>query len=76
MQKLFLRWGHIFAKPKHRIVKEQRKDAIYSIPRNDCNQDYIGQTKRRQFPKRLNSIKNRFSFHKINSCFVGARMPR
>ena len=44
--------GHIFAKPKDRIAKEQRKDAIYFIPCNDCNQEYIGQTKR-QFGTRL-----------------------
>ena len=37
---------HMFAKPKDRIAKEQLKDAIYSIPCNDCNQEYIGQTKR------------------------------
>ena len=32
--------GHIFAKPKDPITKEQRTDAIYSIPYNDCNHEY------------------------------------
>ena len=34
------------------VSKEQKSDAIYSIPCNDCNQEYIGQTKR-QFGTRL-----------------------
>ena len=34
------------------MSKEQNSDAIYSIPCNDCNQEYIGQTKR-QFGTRL-----------------------
>ena len=38
--------GHIFAKPKDPVSKEQRTDAIYSIPCNDGNNEYIGQTKR------------------------------
>ena len=44
--------GHIFAKPKDPVTKEQRTDAIYSIPCNDCQNEYIGQTKR-QFGTRL-----------------------
>ena len=36
--------GHIFAKPKGPVTKEQRTDASYSIPCNDC--EYIEQTKR------------------------------
>ncbi|CAH3158084.1 unnamed protein product, partial [Pocillopora meandrina] len=44
--------GHIFAKPKDPVTKEQRTDAIYSIPCNDCDNEYIGQTKR-QFGTRL-----------------------
>ena len=44
--------GHIFAKPKDPVTKEQRTDAIYSIPCNDCDHEYIGQTKR-QFSTRL-----------------------
>ena len=32
--------GHIFAKPKDPVTKEQRTDAIYSIPYNDCNHEY------------------------------------
>ena len=38
--------GHIFAKPKDPVTKEQRTDTIYSIPCNDCDNEYIGQTKR------------------------------
>ena len=36
---------HIFAKPKDPVMKEQRTDTIYSIPCNDCDNEYIGQTK-------------------------------
>ena len=31
--------------PKDPVTKEQRTDAIYSIPCNDCDSEYIGQTK-------------------------------
>ncbi|CAH3167065.1 unnamed protein product [Pocillopora meandrina] len=44
--------GHIFAKPKDPVTKEQRTDVIYSIPCNECDNEYIGQTKR-QFGTRL-----------------------
>ena len=46
--------GHICAKPKDPITKEKRTDAIYiySIPCNDCDNEYIGQTKA-QFGTRL-----------------------
>ena len=39
-QKPFQTLGHIFAKPKDPVTKEQRTDAIYSIPCNDCNNEY------------------------------------
>ena len=42
-QKPFQTLGHTFAKPKDPVTKEQRTDAIYSIPCNDCDN---GQTKR------------------------------
>ena len=45
-QKPFLTLNNIFSKPKDPVSKEQKSDAIYSIPCNDCNQEYIGQTKR------------------------------
>ena len=45
-QKPFQTLRHIFAKPKDPVTKEQRTDAIYSIPYNDCDNEYIGQTKR------------------------------
>ena len=51
-QKPFQTLGHIFAKPKDPVTKEQRTDAIYSIPCNDCDNEYTGQTKR-QFGTRL-----------------------
>ena len=41
-QKPFQTLGHIFAKPKDPVTKEQRTDAIYSIPCNDCDNEYIG----------------------------------
>ena len=34
------------------LTNQQRTDAIYSVPRNDCDRQYIGQTKR-QFGTRL-----------------------
>ena len=39
-------------KPKDPLTKEQRTDPIYSIPCNDCDNEYIGLTKR-QFGTRL-----------------------
>ena len=44
--------GHIFGKPEDPVTKEQQTDAIYSIPCNDCDHEYIVQTKR-QFGTRL-----------------------
>ena len=41
-QKPFQTLGHIFAKPKDPVTKEQRTDAIYSIPCNDCDNEYRG----------------------------------
>ena len=41
-QKPFQTLGHISAKPKDPVTKEQRIDAIYSIPCNDCDNEYIG----------------------------------
>ena len=38
--------GHICAKPKDPVTKEQRTDVIYIIPYNDCDNEYIGQVKR------------------------------
>ena len=35
-QKPFQTLGHIFAKPKDPVTKEQRNDAIYSIPSPSC----------------------------------------
>ena len=44
-------------------MKEQRTDAIYSIPCNDCDNEYILRTKR-QFGKRLKEHQMRSSFAK------------
>ena len=38
-------------------MKEQRTNAIYSIPCNDCDDEYIGHTKR-QFGTRLKEHQN------------------
>ena len=51
-QEPFQNLGYTFVKPKDPVTKEQRTDAIYSIPCNDCDNEYIGQTKR-QFGTRL-----------------------
>ena len=50
--KTFSDLRHIFAKPKDPVSKEQRTNATHSIPCNDCDHEYIGQTKR-QFGTRL-----------------------
>ena len=61
--------GHNFAKPKDWIAKEQRKDTIYSIPCNDCNQEYIGQTKRQFRTRSKKHQKAVFFPKKENSAF-------
>ena len=70
-QKPFQTLGHIFAKPKDPVTKEQRTDAIYSIPCNDCDNEYIGQTKR-QFGTRLKEHQKAVFFcKKENSALSG-----
>ena len=59
----FFTLNHIFAKPKDSVPKEQKSDAIYSIPCNDCNQEFIGQTKR-QFGTRLKEHQKAVSLSK------------
>ena len=59
-QKPFQILGHTFAKPKNSVRKEQRTDAFYSIPCNDCDNKYIGHP-RCHFGTRL---KEQFSFEK------------
>ena len=44
-QKPFQTLGHIFAKSKDPVTKEQQTDAIYPIPCNDRVNKFIGQTK-------------------------------
>ena len=62
-QKPFFTLNHIFAKPKDPVPKEKKSDAIYSIPCNNCNQEYIGQTKR-QFGIRLKEHQKAVSLSK------------
>ena len=50
--KPYLTLGHIFAKPKDPIPTNQKTHAVYSIPCNDCEKEYLGQSKR-QFGTRL-----------------------
>ena len=65
VQKPFQTLGHIFAKPKDPVTKEQRTDAIYSIPCNDCDNEL--NTSDRPNVSLVHvwkSIKKRFSFVK------------
>ena len=71
-QKPFQTLGHIFAKPKDPVTKEQRTDAIYSIPCNDCDNEYIGQTKR-QFGTRLKEHQKAVFFCKKENSALSER---
>ena len=62
-QKHFQTLWHIFAKPKDPVTNEQLTDAFYSIPWNDCDHEYIGQTKR-QFGTRLKEHQKAVFFYK------------
>ncbi|KAL9989412.1 hypothetical protein ACROYT_G003959 [Oculina patagonica] len=44
--------GNLFPKPKDPVPKDQTRGAIYSIPCQDCDKSYIGETKRK-FSTRL-----------------------
>ena len=70
-QKLFLTLNHIFEKPEDPVPKEQKPDAIYSIPCNDCKQGYIGQTKR-QYGTRLKE--HTVSFQKKDNSALSEHM--
>ena len=52
LKNLFRLWGIFSPKSKDPVTKEQRTDAIYSLSCNDCDHEYMGQTKR-QFGTRL-----------------------
>ena len=66
---------HIFAKPKDPVMKEQWTDTIYSIPCNDCDNEYIVQTKR-QFGTWLKEHQKAFfSLQKGKFSFIRAYMP-
>ena len=53
-------WKWAFKDP---VTKQQRTDAIFSIPCNDCDNKYIGQTKR-QFGTRLKEHQKAVFFRK------------
>ena len=63
LKKPFQTLWHLFAKLKDPVKKEQRTDAIYVIPCNDCDNEYIGQTNV-SLVHVWKSIKKRFSFAK------------
>ena len=54
---------------KDPVPKEQKSDAMYSIPCNDCNQEYIGQTKR-QFGTRLKEHQKAVSLSKMDNSYL------
>ena len=64
--------GHIFAKPKDPVTKEQRTDVIYSIPCNDCDNEYIGHTKR-EFGTRLKEHQKAIFFCKKENSALSER---
>ena len=66
-QKPFRTLGHIFAKSRDPVTKEQRADAIYSTPCNDFDNEYIGQTKRQFGPRLKEHQKAVFFCKKENS---------
>ena len=74
-QKPFQTLGHIFAKPKDPVTKEQRTDTIYSIPCNDCDNEYIAQTKRSVWYTVKRAPKSGFSLQKGKFSFIGAYLP-
>ena len=67
--------GHIFAKHKDPATKEQQADAIYSILCNDCDNEYIGQTKRQFFTLLKEHQKTGFLLQKGKFSFIAAHMP-
>ena len=66
-------WAEL-TKPKDPVTKEQRTDAIYSIRCNDCDNEYIGQTKR-QFGTRLKERQKAVSLAIGKFSFIGAHVP-
>ena len=62
-------------KPFQTLGQKFGTEAIYSIPCNDCDNEYIGQTKR-QFGTRLKEHqKSGFLSQKRKFSFIGAYMP-
>ena len=74
-QKPFQTLGYIFAKPNDPVTKEQRTDATYSIPCNDCDNEYIGQTKRQFGTPFERPSKSGFLLQKGKFSFIGAHLP-
>ena len=60
-ENLFRLWAY---KPKDSVTKEQWTDTISSIPCNDCDNEYIGQTKRLSLVHVWKSIRKRSSLAK------------
>ena len=73
-QKPFQTLGHIFAKPKDPVTKEQRTDAIYSIPCNDCN-NHISDRPDVGLVHIERASKSGFLFQKRKFSFIGAHIP-
>ena len=67
--------GHIFAKHKDPLTKEQQADAIYSILCNDCDNEYIRQTKRQFCTLLKEHQKTGFLLQKGKFSFIAAHMP-
>ena len=71
-QKPYKTLAHVFPKPKDRpVAKEQRRNVVYSIPCNDCSQEYAGQTKRQFGTSLKQHQKAVFHFKSKNSALSG-----
>ena len=53
--------GHIFAIPKDRVPTDHKTHAVNSTPCDDCEKEYLGQTKR-QFCSRLKEHQRAVSY--------------
>ncbi|RMX56209.1 hypothetical protein pdam_00015891, partial [Pocillopora damicornis] len=68
--KPFQTLGCIFAKPKDPVTKELRTEAIYSIPCNDCDNEYSGQTKLYKQSLLIHEYCTRTEVHKVKGNFA------
>ena len=74
LKNLFRFGAYFIVKPKDPITNERLTDAFYSTLCNDCDHQYIRQT-RRQFGTHLKEQKAVFFCKKRKFSFVGAHMP-